>query len=158
MQPEAAKYLFDVQRAAALIAHFCKGKTFDQYRADELLKSGVERQFMIIGEALSQLARLAPDVTERIAAFRQIIAFRNILVHGYARSLSFSATSRIRRRAWRSWAQSSITRHWRSIAGSSATPLPGTPAMNSAPPAMLFLSPSAACKTRSAARSPRNLR
>jgi hypothetical protein len=27
MQPEAAKYLFDVQRAAALIAHFCKGKT-----------------------------------------------------------------------------------------------------------------------------------
>lgn len=84
MQPEAAKYLFDVQRAAALIARFCEGKTFDQYRADELLKSGVERQFMIIGEALSQLARLAPDVTERIAAFRRIIAFRNILVHGYA--------------------------------------------------------------------------
>ena len=84
MQPEAAKYLFDVQRAAALIAHFCEGKTFDQYRADELLKSGVERQFMIIGEALSHLARLAPDVAERIAAFRQIIAFRNILVHGYA--------------------------------------------------------------------------
>ena len=82
MRAEAAKYLFDVQRAAALIARFCEGKTFDQYRTDELLKSGVERQFMI--EALSQLARVAPDVTERIAAFRQIIAFRNILVHGYA--------------------------------------------------------------------------
>lgn len=84
MQPEAAKYLFDVQHAAALISRFCEGKTFDQYRADDLLKSGVERQFMIIGEALSQLAKVAPDVTERIAAFRQIVAFRNILVHGYA--------------------------------------------------------------------------
>ena len=84
MQPEAAKYLFDVQHAAALISRFCEGKTFDQYGADELLKSGVERQFMIIGEALSQLAKLAPDVAERVAAFRQIIAFRNILVHGYA--------------------------------------------------------------------------
>ena len=39
---------------------------------------------MIIGEALSQLVKLAPDVTERIAAVRQTIAFRNILVHGYA--------------------------------------------------------------------------
>jgi len=35
MQPEAAKYLFDVQRAAALIARFSEGKTFNQYRADE---------------------------------------------------------------------------------------------------------------------------
>jgi len=35
MRPEAAKYLFDVQRAAALIARFSEGKTFNQYRADE---------------------------------------------------------------------------------------------------------------------------
>ena len=84
MWPEAAKYLFDIQRAAALIASFCAAKSFDEYRADDLLKSGVERQFMIVGEALSQLARVAPEVAERVAAFRQIIAFRNILVHGYA--------------------------------------------------------------------------
>lgn len=84
MRPEAAKYLFDIQRAATLIAGFCEEKTFDDYSADDLLKSGVERQFMIIGEVLSQLARMAPEVAERVAAFRQIIAFRNILVHGYA--------------------------------------------------------------------------
>ena len=84
MRHEAAKYLFDIQRAVTLIAGFCAAKTFDEYRADDLLKSGVERQFMIVGEALSHLARVAPEVAERIAAFRQIIAFRNILVHGYA--------------------------------------------------------------------------
>lgn len=61
-----------------------RGKAFDQYIADELLRSAVERQFSIIGEALSRLARDHPDVAASIPDRAQIIAFRNILVHGYA--------------------------------------------------------------------------
>ena len=48
------------------------------------MRSGVERQFQIIGEAIRQLARVDPAMAERIPEFRNIIAFRNIIVHGYA--------------------------------------------------------------------------
>ena len=84
MQLEERKYLFDIQRAADRITRFCANKQFRQYRSDELLRSAVERQFEIIGEALSHLARLNPEVTARIPEHRRIIAFRNILIHGYA--------------------------------------------------------------------------
>ena len=44
----------------------------------------MERQFEIIGEALSQALRLWPQLEESITGSRRIIAFRNRLIHGYA--------------------------------------------------------------------------
>jgi len=44
----------------------------------------VERQFEIIGEALAQLARLDAALAAKIPELREIIAFRNVLIHGYA--------------------------------------------------------------------------
>jgi uncharacterized protein with HEPN domain len=84
MQPDSAKYLFDVRRAAGLIAGFSSGRSFEDYVADDMLKSAVERQFGIIGEALARLAKVDPLVAEQVTDFRRIVAFRNILVHGYA--------------------------------------------------------------------------
>lgn len=84
MRREAKKYLYDIQQAAGLIAGFTQGKTFAQYEVDAMLRSAVERQFEIIGEALAQLARLDEALAARISEYRRIIAFRNILVHGYA--------------------------------------------------------------------------
>ena len=79
----AAKYLYDMLRAANLLAEFTAGKSFRDYEQSPLLRSGVERQFEIIGEAMAQLARLAPEVAERVPQYRQIIDFRNLLIHGY---------------------------------------------------------------------------
>lgn len=84
MRLEAQKYLHDIQVAAGRIARFCKDKTFAQYLADEMLRSAVERQFGIIGEALSRLAKDDQDVAAGIPDYGKIIAFRNILIHGYA--------------------------------------------------------------------------
>ena len=47
--------------------------------------SAVERKFEIIGEALGQLAKANSDLAARIPHLSQIVAFRNQLIHGYAR-------------------------------------------------------------------------
>jgi uncharacterized protein with HEPN domain len=68
-----------------LVERFTRGKSFDDYEHDPLLRSGVERQLEIIGEAPNQLAKIDPDRVARITDYPRIIALRNILVHGYAR-------------------------------------------------------------------------
>jgi uncharacterized protein with HEPN domain len=83
MRPEALKYLYDMQQACRLLASFVAGKTFEDYVADELLRSGVERQLIIVGEALNRLTKIEPALATSITDARQIVAFRNILVHGY---------------------------------------------------------------------------
>ena len=84
MRREAKKYLYDIRQAADLVAGFTAGKTLGDYERDAMLRSAVERQFEIIGEALAQLARLDEALASRISEYRRIIAFRNILIHGYA--------------------------------------------------------------------------
>jgi uncharacterized protein with HEPN domain len=84
MRLEAKKYLFDIQQAAGLLTEFTSGKTFADYSRDAMLRAAVEREFEIMGEALAQLARLDEEIAGQITAYRRIIAFRNILIHGYA--------------------------------------------------------------------------
>ena len=84
MQRDSRSFLWDVQESATAIVEFTHGKTFDDYSGDRLLRSAVERQFDIIGEALNQLAKVAPSIGARIPELGQVVAFRNILIHGYA--------------------------------------------------------------------------
>lgn len=49
-----------------------------------MLRSAIERQFEIIGEALGQMVRSDPALAGRITECRRIIAFRNMLIHAYA--------------------------------------------------------------------------
>ena len=50
---------------------------------DELLRSGVERKFEILGEALNRIRKDNPALLGKIREHRNIASFRNILVHGY---------------------------------------------------------------------------
>jgi uncharacterized protein with HEPN domain len=84
MRLEAKKYLYDIQQAIVLLTQFTAGKMFADYERDAMLRAAVEREFEIIGEALAQLARLDEELAARISEYRRIIAFRNILIHGYA--------------------------------------------------------------------------
>jgi len=84
MRIESKKYLFDIARAAKLALGFIASKTFGDYGADPMMRSAVERQLEIVGEALAQLARTDPAVASQIGEYQRVIAFRNILIHGYA--------------------------------------------------------------------------
>ncbi|HEY3567000.1 MAG TPA: HepT-like ribonuclease domain-containing protein [Thermoanaerobaculia bacterium] len=83
MRLEARKYLFDMRQAAELIARFIDRRTLADYAADPMLRSAVERQFEILGEALGKLKKSDPEIAGKIADYRRIIAFRNVLIHGY---------------------------------------------------------------------------
>lgn len=80
----AAKLLWDARQAADRVARITAGRSFDDYLADEVLRWAVERQFMVLGEALSALRRADPLLASGILDLARIIAFRNILIHGYA--------------------------------------------------------------------------
>ena len=83
MTPRAQKYIWDIQDAAAAVARFLEGKSFSDYQSDVLLRSAVERKLIIAGEATAALARRSPEIAEQLTEYEQIIAFRNVLVHGY---------------------------------------------------------------------------
>ena len=84
MRIESKKYLYDIACAAKLALGFVEGKNFSDYSAYPMLRSAVERQLEIVGEALAQLARIDPGTASQISEYQRIIAFRNILIHGYA--------------------------------------------------------------------------
>jgi uncharacterized protein with HEPN domain len=52
MQRDPRARLWDVRQAADSIVAFIGGRSFDDYVADVMLRSAVERQFEIVGEAL----------------------------------------------------------------------------------------------------------
>lgn len=84
MRPDPRKYLWDALRAAELVHDFAQGQSFADYQSNAMLRSAVERQFEIIGEALNQLSKVDPEAASRIPELRRIVSFRNILIHGYA--------------------------------------------------------------------------
>jgi uncharacterized protein with HEPN domain len=84
LEVEAKKYLYDMRQAVERLTRFTSGKSFSDYQDDEMLRAAAERQFEIIGEALSQLRKLDDDAASKISEHHRIIAFRNILIHGYA--------------------------------------------------------------------------
>jgi uncharacterized protein with HEPN domain len=51
-----AAWLMDMLTAAQAVGTFLNGRNFDEYQADLLLRSAVERQIEIIGEAVRNLS------------------------------------------------------------------------------------------------------
>ena len=83
MGDDPLPYLYDLKEAAAAILRFVRGQTFAEDERDELLRSGVERKFEMIGEAWHRVTRDNPTGLDKIREQRNIVSFRNILAHGY---------------------------------------------------------------------------
>ncbi len=83
MRPDVPKWLEDVRDAAQYILSATQGKTFEAFSSNRTMRQAVERNFEIIGEAINRVARMDETVASRLTDRRRIVAFRNILVHGY---------------------------------------------------------------------------
>jgi uncharacterized protein with HEPN domain len=84
MHADAPALIWDAREAATLVLQFVAGRSFAEYSADVVLRSAVERQMEIAGEALSQLRKLDPTTAARVSALSNAVSLRNILIHGYA--------------------------------------------------------------------------
>ena len=54
--------LWDAQTSGTAITRFLAGKSLSDFLTDELLRSALERQFEILGEALAQLSKADPEL------------------------------------------------------------------------------------------------
>ena len=80
MRRNPKSLLWDAREAADLIASITAGKSFADFARDIVLRSAVERQFQIAGEAQAQLARLDAAAAARVPDLREIVGFRNLLI------------------------------------------------------------------------------
>lgn len=75
--------LLDILEAISDLENFTEGRSLEDFRQNRLLQAAVERKFEIIGEALTRVRALDPDLMVRITDANRIIGMRNIIAHGY---------------------------------------------------------------------------
>ncbi len=80
--PDRARHMLE---AARLIVEFTANRTFDDLLKDALLRSAVERQFEILGEASSHISASTRELWPSVD-WKQIKNFRNLLAHEYFRT------------------------------------------------------------------------
>ena len=84
MQRDARALLLDVIESCDAVTTALSGLDLDEYLGSRLVRSSVEREFIIIGEAMAVLSRIAPDLFDSITQARRIVDFRNQLTHAYS--------------------------------------------------------------------------
>ena len=84
MKREPLAYLEDIMEAANSILEFTHDLNNESYKGNKLIRSAVERQFEIIGEALKELKNNCSEHFDKISDGQRIISFRNVIAHGYA--------------------------------------------------------------------------
>jgi uncharacterized protein with HEPN domain len=82
MPRSAETYLREIQRATTYLINRTQGLDFDAYSNDETLMFAVERNFIIIGEAMACLRRDHPQIIAGLES-TPIVRFRNFIVHEY---------------------------------------------------------------------------
>ena len=84
MAREITAYLCDIIDGCDSIASILTEISIETYVEMREKRSAVEREFIVIGEAVSMLAKFWPEGFKRLSDGRKAIGFRNILTHNYA--------------------------------------------------------------------------
>jgi uncharacterized protein with HEPN domain len=83
MSERRPKLLHDAIGAIEAATQFIGDISLDGYEASLLLRSAVERQLEILGEACTRLSKEEATLISRIPACRLAIGLRNRIIHGY---------------------------------------------------------------------------
>jgi uncharacterized protein with HEPN domain len=83
MPRDARAYLNDILESCDAIGTAVRDLDLAAYQGSRLVRSSVEREFIIIGEAVAALARVSPEAFSAITHARRIVDFRNQLTHEY---------------------------------------------------------------------------
>jgi len=83
MTDDPRKFLSDMRAAAEFVVSALADRHREELDQDLMLRFAVERELITVGEALNQLHRSTPELAEQIERWRDVVGFRNILVHGY---------------------------------------------------------------------------
>ena len=78
--------IWDMREAARSVSEFTQGVKYSQFETDKLLRSAVERQFLILGEAARQVSAGFREAHPNVP-WRGIIGLRNVLAHEYGEVL-----------------------------------------------------------------------
>ena len=84
MPPRPDVFLETALLALRRVSRFMAKRSLGAYLADDLCQSAVERQLEIAGDALGQLRKLDAVLFGKIPDGDLVVAFRNVLAHGYA--------------------------------------------------------------------------
>ena len=83
MRRDPRAYLWDIQQSVQAIQDFVSGRSFEDYEENRMLRSAVEREFLIVGEAMNRLARHDEPIAARVTDYRRIINLQNLIAHEY---------------------------------------------------------------------------
>lgn len=83
MNDRLNKHLLDAAEAAQAVLDFLGDADAAQYAANRLLRSAVERQLTVLGEAARRALDEAPHLRQQMPDLVYAVGLRNRLVHGY---------------------------------------------------------------------------
>ena len=83
MARDLSAYLQDIHDACIAIEEVMQGVTLEDYRRKRAVRPSVEREFIIIGEALRRINTLDENLFRSISNSRAIVDFINLLAHDY---------------------------------------------------------------------------
>lgn len=83
MQPKAGAHLWDAAEAARLVQRFARDTAEAEFTSNLMVRSAVERQLEVLGEALNRLRRDDAETASRIPDLDRIVGMRNVLAHEY---------------------------------------------------------------------------
>jgi uncharacterized protein with HEPN domain len=83
---QTASHLWDIREAAREVITYMRGTKFHEFEKNKMLRSAVERQLHIIGEAAVHISPQFRNEHPEVA-WKTLVELRNILAHEYGETL-----------------------------------------------------------------------